>query len=123
MIKQTKKCEFCGKTFEAKQPFQRFCCPHCCYKNKLLQAKDERQTRKRRHSPVGKSTFIGYKLWDINNPECREVALFIKTIRPIDFKALAAEQEAERQARLRKQQGGIGGRYYPHGRKKAVKRI
>lgn len=117
MILEKRKCEFCGKEYQPKQAFQRFCCPHCCYKNKLMQAKTEKAEAKKKKKTINKKPAFSIKPWDINDPECREVALFLKTIKPIDFKALAADQEAERQARLRASVGSIGGRYYPRGRK------
>lgn len=118
MILEKRICEFCGKEFEPKQPYQKFCCPNCCYKNKLKHDMQARQREKQAQQFIfGKRAFTGYKLWDINDPECREVALFLKTIKPLDFKAIAAEQERERQARLRESVGRIGGRHYPHGRK------
>lgn len=99
-----RKCAQCGKMFDTVREDAKFC-SRDCYVNfqkgkpkgmsKLIEPTNP---KKRGYNPNIK---FSYPLWDMNNPECREVMAFIKTIKPIDFKALAEEERIAKQNSLK----------------------
>ena len=98
-----KRCEYCGKLFETKILRKRFCCSKCRQKagyitealkidEQIKRAVEKRETKKNKEK---QSSGIVYKDWDVKDKDCAEAWSFIKTIKPIDFKALF-EAEKER---------------------------
>lgn len=98
-----KRCEYCGKLFETKILRKRFCCPKCrqkaYYLAGLLEEDEEIkkivEKRETKRNKEKQSSGIVYKDWDVKDKDCAEAWAFIKTINPIDFKALF-EAEKER---------------------------
>lgn len=100
-----KKCLFCGKVYQPRHPKQKFCCVKCRQKAGYLAdmlkedeaiKKTERKREKKKKVDKEKA---GFKLWSFEDRECLETWAFIKTIKPIDFKALYSSEKEKLKAK------------------------
>ena len=94
-----KRCEYCGQLFETKILRKRFCCQKCRQKAYYISGllEDDEEIKKiieERRKEEAKEAYI-FRDWSIKEKDCAEAWAFIKTIKPIDFKALF-EAEKER---------------------------
>lgn len=113
------KCRMCGKTFMASSRHKVYCSEKCRRAaNKMAKAAYfERQdiirirkaaergetikVRANSRATIAKPTYSEGKLWDDNDPECKEVMAYLKTVEPIDWAEIARLDEEERIAKLR----------------------
>lgn len=112
------KCRMCGKTFTATSRHKVYCSDACrreanrlskvqYYERqdliRLRKANEEGITLARKNSrpTLAKPQFTEGKLWDDNDPECKEVMNYLKTVEPIDWAEIARWEEEERIAKLR----------------------
>ena len=59
------------------------------------------KVRTNSRASIAKPTYSEGKLWDDNDPECKEVMAYLKTVEPIDWAEIARLDEEERIAKLR----------------------
>lgn len=94
-----KKCLFCGKVYQPRNSKQKFCCAKCRQKAGYLAdllkedeaiKKTERMREQKKNVDKEKA---GFKLWSFKDRECLETWGFIKTIKPIDFKAFFSSEK------------------------------
>ena len=104
-----KRCEYCGKLFETKILKKRFCCPKCrqkaYYLAGLLEEDEEIkkivEKRGKRKEEQAQEAYI-FRDWSIKEKDCAEAWAFIKTIKPIDFKAFFEAEKERLRADMKK---------------------
>ena len=110
-----KRCEYCGKLFETKILRKRFCCSKCRQKagyitealkidEQIKRAVEKRETKRNKEK---QSSGIVYKDWDFKDKDCAEAWAFIKTINPIDFKALFEAEKERLQSDMKKKKRAL----------------
>lgn len=77
-----RKCPVCGKMFFPISDIQKYCSRQCYKKGQYAIRKEAKLREEAKPEKPVENTSVG-KLWDIHDPECREVALFLKTIKPL----------------------------------------
>lgn len=108
-----KRCEYCGTLFETKILRKRFCCSKCRKKAghitealkidmKIKRSVEKKETKKNKEK---QRSSIVYKDWDFKDKDCAEAWAFIKTIKPIDFKALFEAEKERLRSDMKKKRG------------------
>lgn len=75
-----KYCVWCGQAYETKSHSQKYCCKKCygVAQKALGYEREYGRMKKKQQEP-----YHAFKAWDPKDPECQEVARFIRTIRPL----------------------------------------
>lgn len=112
-------CVVCGKTFTAGNKVAKYCSAECRRIASMISRSEERKKETSKEIKIAFRTgrrgrpkqisctmpefYSEGKLWDINDPECKEVLALIRTFEPINWKAVYREQELERIEQLRRE--------------------
>lgn len=107
-----KRCEYCGNLFETKILKKRFCCSKCrqkaAYITEALKVDEQiKGAVDKREKKEKQSSGIIYKDWDFKDKDCAEALAFIKTIKPIDFKAFFEEEKDRLRADMKRKKRGL----------------
>lgn len=103
-----KKCLFCGNVYQPRNQKQKFCCAKCRQKAGYLAdlLKEDEAIKKTERMWENKKKVdkekAGFKLWSFKDRECLETWEFIKTIKPIDFKALFSLEKVKQKKEHKK---------------------
>ena len=80
-----KQCPVCHKKFETNIKNQIYCGKECYRKaQRFFYLENFRPKKKQKKAVVPFGVSIA-KLWDKNDPECKETMAFIRTIKPLNF--------------------------------------